>query len=235
MARAFSHWRMHAQAAASSTPGAAASSRTVTAPRRRRSGGTATAPRATSSDVSTAPPSTSLWPPRYFVELCTTRSAPSSSGRCSTGLAKVLSTATSAPAPCTSSLTASRSTMRRSGLVGDSSQTRRVRSVIAAAIASGSVGSTAVKREPVAPEDLVEQPEGAAVDVLGEDDVVAGIEEQHHGGRRGQAGREREAVRRRLRATRGTPRGCRESGCRSASTRIPGAVPGDSCANVVAR
>jgi len=41
--------------------------------------------------------STSLWPPRYFVVLCMTRSAPKSNGRCSTGLAKVLSQASSAP------------------------------------------------------------------------------------------------------------------------------------------
>ena len=40
--------------------------------------------------------------------------------------------------------------------------------------------------EPVAPEDLVKQAEGAAVHVLGEDDVVAGIEQERHRGGRGQ-------------------------------------------------
>ena len=51
----------------------------------------------------TTPPIESLWPLRYFVVLCTTRSAPSSSGRCRQGLANVLSTATSAPWRCASS------------------------------------------------------------------------------------------------------------------------------------
>ena len=36
-------------------------------------------------------PRTSLWPPRYLVVACMTRSAPSASGRCSAGVAKVLS------------------------------------------------------------------------------------------------------------------------------------------------
>jgi len=48
--------------------------------------------------------------------------------------------------------------------------------------------------QPVAPEDLVEQPEGAAVHVLGEDDVVSRIEKEHHGRRRREAGREGETV-----------------------------------------
>ena len=48
------------------------------------------------SRVTTAPPTTSEWPPRYFVVECTTKSAPSSSGRWLTGVANVLSTATSA-------------------------------------------------------------------------------------------------------------------------------------------
>ena len=48
--------------------------------------------------------------------------------------------------------------------------------------------------QPVAPEDLVEEPEGAAVHVLGEDDVIPGIEEQHHRRRCRQSRREREAV-----------------------------------------
>ena len=42
--------------------------------------------------VTAAPRSTSLCPERYFVTECTTTSAPSSSGRCTSGVAKVLST-----------------------------------------------------------------------------------------------------------------------------------------------
>ena len=47
--------------------------------------------------VSTAPASTSPCPFRYLVAECTTRSAPNSSGRVSTGVATVLSTATRDP------------------------------------------------------------------------------------------------------------------------------------------
>src|SRR5436189_6459 len=39
------------------------------------------------SRVMIAPPTTSAWPFKYFVVECTTRSAPSSSGRCSTVVA----------------------------------------------------------------------------------------------------------------------------------------------------
>jgi hypothetical protein len=48
--------------------------------------------------ATTTPPITSEWPPRYFVVACTTRSAPSSRGRCRTGVAQVLSQASRAPA-----------------------------------------------------------------------------------------------------------------------------------------
>ena len=41
--------------------------------------------------------------------------------------------------------------------------------------------------QPVAPEDLVEQPEGPPVDVLGEDDVVPRVEEQHDRSRCGES------------------------------------------------
>ncbi len=185
--------------------------------------------------MSTAPPSTSLWPPRNFVELWMTRSAPSSSGRCSTGLAKVLSTATIAPAPCTSSLTASRSTMRSSGLVGDSSHTNRVRSVIAAAIASRSVGSTDGEGDAVAAEDLVEEPEGAAVHILGEDHVVPGVEQQHHRRGRGQAGREGETVLRVLERREALLEVVPRVGLPEREYSNPLCRPGDSCAKVVAR
>ena len=56
--------------------------------------------------VTTAPPIRSEWPPMYFVTLCTTASAPSSSGRCSAGVANVLSTTTRAPASCAACATA---------------------------------------------------------------------------------------------------------------------------------
>ena len=67
----------------------------------RRSGPPRAAPgRATT----TAPPTVSECPPRYFVVECTTAPAPSSSGRWLTGVANVLSTATST-SPATASMT----------------------------------------------------------------------------------------------------------------------------------
>ena len=45
-----------------------------------------------SSSATITPPSTSPWPARYLVALWTTMLAPSSSGRTSIGVAKVLST-----------------------------------------------------------------------------------------------------------------------------------------------
>ena len=74
--------------------------------------------------TTTAPPTTSECPPRYLVVECTTASAPSSSGRWTTGVANVLSTATSAP--CLRSTTAAMSTTFSSGLVGVSTQISRV-------------------------------------------------------------------------------------------------------------
>ena len=44
------------------------------------------------------PPSTSPWPARYLVTLCTLKCAPNSSGRAISGVAKVLSTTSAAPA-----------------------------------------------------------------------------------------------------------------------------------------
>ena len=58
-----------------------------------------------------------------FVAECTTRSAPSSRGRCSTGVANVLSTATYAPSSWAAAMIAGRSATSSAGLVGDSTHT----------------------------------------------------------------------------------------------------------------
>lgn len=71
----------------------------------------------TSLAATTTPPMPSERPLRYLVVECTTRSAPSSSGRCSTGVRKVLSTTRSAPASWATSATAVMSTSCISGLV----------------------------------------------------------------------------------------------------------------------
>ena len=82
---------------------------------------------AESSRVVSVPAITSEWPFRYFVAECMTMSAPSSSGRVSTGVAAVESTATDAPAACAISQLAAMSVIDHSGLAGVSIQTSRVR------------------------------------------------------------------------------------------------------------
>src|SRR5438552_4061906 len=84
----------------------------------------------------------------YLVALCTTASAPRCSGCCRYGVANVLSTQTNAPWLCATSLTASMSTKRSSGLVGDSSHTIRVCGVIAFSTASTSEASTGLNVKP---------------------------------------------------------------------------------------
>src|SRR5438093_9949658 len=84
----------------------------------------------------------------YLVALCTTASAPRCSGCCRYGVANVLSTQTIAPWLCATSLTASMSTKRSSGLVGDSSHTIRVCGVIAFSTASTSEASTGLHAKP---------------------------------------------------------------------------------------
>ena len=113
----------HPHRRASSARAARASSRTGPARRRATSAGSSRRSATVGSLVATKPPITSEWPPRYFVVEWTTTSAPSASGCCRYGEAKVLSTTTSAPAACAASAAARMSTTFSSGLVGVSSQT----------------------------------------------------------------------------------------------------------------
>ena len=66
----------------------------------------------------TAPPSTLPWPSRCLVAECTTKSAPSSIGRCSAGEHSTLSTASTAPAFFASAASAAMSATSPSGLEG---------------------------------------------------------------------------------------------------------------------
>ncbi len=91
--------------------------------------------------VTTAPSTTSLCPAMSFVAEWTTRSAPSSSGRCSSGDANVLSTALSAPAARAAAVSRSMSAISSAGFVGDSSHTIAAPG-IAASTASASAMST---------------------------------------------------------------------------------------------
>ena len=79
-----------------------------------------------SSRVTSAPATRSEWPLRYLVPACMTMSAPSVSGRVSTGEATVESTATRAPAACAISAVAAMSVTVHSGLAGVSIHTSLV-------------------------------------------------------------------------------------------------------------
>ena len=140
-ARAFSQCAASARRASSARAGRA-SSRTAPGPRRATSAGSGGARRSSGRSSPAKPPTTSEWPPRYFVVEWTTMSAPSASGCWRYGVAKVLSTTTSAPAACAASAAARMSTMFSSGFVGVSIQTSRVRSSRCAARCDISSGGT---------------------------------------------------------------------------------------------
>ena len=125
----------------------------------------------------TIPPTLSLWPFRYFVVLWMTRSAPSSIGRCTLGLANVLST--------TITMSCRRAIAADGGDVGQPQhrvgrrleeqhpRLRRDRGLDLIELR----GVDVAERQPVARQHLVEQPERAAVGVVGDDDVIAGREQ----------------------------------------------------------
>ena len=79
-----------------------------------------------------------------FVALCTERPAPSAIGFCRSGVAKVLSTPTIAPASFPAAHSAGRSATSSIGLVGDSIHRRSARPAasIDAAVSATSIGST---------------------------------------------------------------------------------------------
>ena len=129
MASAFSVWR------SKRTP-------SVLMPRikRNESNGPSTAPtafcvKARRSAISlllvTASPATkSLWPPKYFVALCTTISAPNSSGRCRYGVMNVLSTIVKMLCFFAIAATPARSVTVKSGFAGLSTKNALTSGVI---------------------------------------------------------------------------------------------------------
>ena len=118
--------------------------------------------------TTTAPATVSECPPRYFVGECTTKSAPCSSGRWLTGVANVLSTATSAPR-------AARDDARRCRRrpAAGWSATRPRSSRVSARIARGQRVEVGLVDEVVlqapAAEHLVDEPVRAAVEVARQD------------------------------------------------------------------
>ena len=138
--------------------------------------------------TTTAPSSTSECPARYFVALCTTTSAPRSSGFWPRGVANVESTTTRAPAACAAAATAAMSTTSSVGFVGVSSQTMAAPS--AAAISSSVRAETSRRLDParlVPPGQL--RARAAVRDGLGHHDA-AHRHQVGHGGDRGHAARE---------------------------------------------
>ena len=82
------------------------------------------------------PPMTSLWPDRYLVAECSTRSMPCAIGCWLTGVAKVESMIVRSRCRRAMSAMRSRSTTFMYGLVGDSLISTRVRGVTAASSAA---------------------------------------------------------------------------------------------------
>ena len=126
------------------------------------------------SRTTSAPPTTSEWPPQYFVVECTTTSAPRVSGCWRYGDAKVLSTTSSAPASCAidgerldvadvEQRVGRRLDPDQPGLAGPDRGPHRVE--------VGDRGG--VVPQPPRVRDLGEEPVGAAVRVVGDDHVVA--------------------------------------------------------------
>ena len=101
-----------------------------------------------------APAITRPCPSRYLVPECMTMSAPSAAGFCSTGVAKALSTASSAPASCAMAASAAMSHTSVSGLVGVSANSSFVFGLTAARHSATSVCETKVVSTPNLPNSL---------------------------------------------------------------------------------
>ena len=184
--------------------------------------------------MATNPPTTSEWPPRYFVVECTTTSAPSASGCWRYGVANVLSTTTRAPRARARLATAAMSTIVSSGLVGVSIQTSR-RVVGQRAVERVGVGAG---RRPTTSSPAGGTPCRSAGTCRRRRrcraDVVARREQAQHAVLGGQPAGERQAVAGAFERGEARLERRRGSGCRCASTRSPWGSPTPSCANVVA-
>jgi hypothetical protein len=119
----------------------------------------------------------SPWPPKYLVSECTTKSAPSSSGRVATGVAKVESTTTSrTPAWRASPASAAMSPRRMIGLAGVSSHSILVCGRMAAATWPASEVSTGVTSDAPARQGIAHQLGGAHIVGIGDDEMIAGAQ-----------------------------------------------------------
>ena len=126
-----------------------------------------------------------------FVAAWMTRSAPSLSGCCSSGVANVLSTTTRVPALRGAAQMAATSAVSSSGLVGDSSHSRSASSAraIQAAVSAGANRST---RQPWSRAPASAMPGDGLVAVVGDHEVRARRQLAQDRGGRGHAGGERD-------------------------------------------
>ena len=141
----------------------------------------------------------------------------SSSGRWSSGVAKVLSTTTEAPASCAAAAIVGMSAISSAGFVGDSSQTSAASSH-ASTTASVSVMSTSSALQPAAGLEVGQLHHAAVVGVPGRDHLRALADQVEHRARPRPA-RTRRPARARPRARRARPRRPSRSGWRSGRTR----------------
>ncbi len=145
--------------------------------------------------VTRAPAMRSVWPFRYLVAECMTRSAPSASGRVRTGVAAVLSIARRAPALWARSATAAMSAIAQVGLAGVSSQISLVRAGADRGLDRGEVARVdQVEGEAPGDREGQEPVAQAPVHDLGGDHVVARAKRQEERGRGRHAGGEQEAA-----------------------------------------
>ena len=128
------------------------------------------------------PPMMSEWPFKYLVVECTTMSKPCSSGRCTSGLAKVLSATAMMPRARQMSAMAAQvgQLQHRVGRRFDPHHLRfraqRGQQVLG--IGQVDIAELVAGR---APAHALEQPVGAAVHVVAGDDVAARVEQFQHG------------------------------------------------------
>ena len=173
-----------------------------------------------------------------FVAAWMTRSAPSASGCCSSGVANVLSTTTRVPGLRGAAQMAARSAVSSSGLVGDSTHSRSASSArdTHAAVSGGANRST---RQPWSRAPASAMPATRLVAVVGDHEVRA-RRQLGRGSRRPRPCRTRTRPRARPRGRRSRSRTpptsrCPRCGCRCAPSRARSSTPAPAACSAARR
>ena len=182
--------------------------------------------------VAANPPTTSEWPPRYFVAECTTMSAPQLERPLQERRGERVVDDDARAALVRDRAHAEDVDDRERGVGGrlDPDQRGAVGPVARQRVEVGEVGDRPLDAR--RREHLRHEAERAAVRVVGDDHALAGLEQPQHrvlGRHPARRTRTRGA---RPRATPGTPRTRGGWGCRCARTRSPSACPTSSCTKV---